>query len=78
MQVRQADWDLISSLEKDANNAADAAAKAQVCCRMLTYAHVCSRMLTYAGVCWRMLAYLYKGANNAADAAAKAQVGQDI
>ncbi len=52
MQVRQADWDLISSLEKGANNAADAAAKAQVCCRILTYAHVCWRMLTYAGVCW--------------------------
>jgi hypothetical protein len=68
MQVRQTDWDLISSLEKGANNAADAAAKAQVC----------SRMLTYAGVCWRMLAYLEMGANNAADAAAKAQVGQEI
>jgi hypothetical protein len=30
MQVRQVDWDLISSLEKGANNAADDAAKTQV------------------------------------------------
>ncbi len=41
-------------LHKGANDAADAAAKAQVCCRILTYAHVCSRML----------AYLEKGANS--------------